>query len=89
MLSQRVSFFIFFASYSHISENSGLVVQEPHPPVPPLMLTPINQTDSHQRYRVHSSSLCVSEDSTSKYEHRVSEPPTDTNLQEVLEGRAS
>ena len=54
---------------NHISENSGLVVQEPNPPVPPLMLTPINQTDSHQQDRVCSTSLCVSEDSTSKYEH--------------------
>ena len=71
---------------NHISENSGLEVQEPHPLVPPLMLTPTNQTDSHQRDRVCSTSLCVSEDSTSKYKNRVSEPPTDTDLQEMLEG---
>ena len=72
---------------NHICENSGLEVQErPHPPVPPLMLTPTNQTDSHQQDYVCSTSLCVSEDSTSKYEHRVSEHPTDTDLQEVLEG---
>ena len=45
------------------------------------MLTPTNQLD-----RVHSTSLCVSEDSVSKCENRVSEPPTDTDLQEVLEG---
>ena len=50
------------------------------------MLTPTNQTDSHQHDYVRSTSLCVSEDSTSKYEHRVSERPTDTDLQEVLEG---
>ena len=50
------------------------------------MLIPTNQTDSHQRDHVCSTSLCVSEDSTSEYEHRVSEPPTDTDLQEVLEG---
>ena len=75
---------------NHICENSGLEVQErPHPPVPPLMLTPTNQTDSHQQDYVCSTSLCVSEDSTSKYEHRVSEHPTDTDLQEVLEGADS
>ena len=39
---------------NHICENSGLEVQErPHPPVPPLMLTPTNQTDSHQQDYVH------------------------------------
>ena len=50
------------------------------------MLTPTNQTDSHQRGHVHSTSLCVSEDTASKCKNRVSEPPTDTDLQEVLEG---
>ena len=38
-------------------------------------------------YQVHSGGIvCVSEDSTSKCEHTDSEPPTATNLQEVLEG---
>ena len=50
------------------------------------MITPTNGTDCHQRDHVRSTPLCVSEDSTSRCEHTVSELPTDTDLQEVLEG---
>ena len=46
---------------NHIFENNGLEVPEPHPSVPSLMLTPTNQTDSHQQDHVRSTSLCVSE----------------------------
>ena len=74
------------APSNHILENSGLDVQESHPPVLPLILTPTNQTDCHQRDHVCSTPFCVAEDSTSRCEHTVREPPTDTDLQEVLEG---
>ena len=72
------------APSNHILENSG--PQEFHPPVLPLLLTPTNQTDCHQRDHACSTPLCVAENSTSRCEHTVSEPPTNTGLQEVLEG---